>query len=376
MDSLPEKDIPTKAIVVQKPHAPFELRDVILDEVRAHEVLVQMKFTGICHTDLVVQDGDIPVGSYPAVLGHEGAGIIRRVGKDVQDLHVGDLALLSFASCMSCSVCKEGRKGSCAEFTYINFVGARGPESSPIRLPDGQRVRGQFFGQSSFSELAVVDARSVVKYSGEEKDLSFLAPLGCGYMTGAGTILNVLKPRTTSSVAVFGLGAVGLAAIMAAKMEGVQEIIAVDIVTWKLEMATKLGATHTIDPKQGDFLDAVHKRCPDGIEYIVDTTGSISMINNGIKALGHAGTLALVGVPKPTDQIEANAIDILSSCKRIIGVILGSTDPQEFLPRLLDMVQSGSFPVNLLSAVYPAKDVNQAIADMKAGKVIKPVLAW
>ncbi|KAK4949703.1 hypothetical protein LTR10_011544 [Elasticomyces elasticus] len=363
MDSLPEKDIPTKAIVVEKPHAPFELREVILDEVRSHE-------------DLVVQEGTIPVGSFPAVLGHEGAGIIRRVGNDVQNLHVGDLVLLSFSSCMSCSVCKQGRKGSCTHITDINFGGARGPESSPIRLPDGQRVRGQFFGQSSFSELAVVDARSVVKYDGEEKDLSFVAPLGCGYMTGAGTILNVLQPRISSSLAVFGLGAVGLAAVMAAKMEGVEEIIAVDIVTSKLDVATSLGATHTINPKQVDFLDTIRKRCPDGVEFIVDTTGAISMINDGIKALSHAGTLALVGVCKPTDQVEANAIDLLSSCKRVIGVILGSADPQEFLPRLLEMVQSGSFPVDRLSSVYPAKDVNQAIADMKSGKVIKPVLAW
>lgn len=271
----------------------------------------------------------MPVGSYPAVLGHEGAGIIKRVGKDVQDLQPGDLVLLSFSSCMDCSVCKEGRKGLCAHITNINFGGARGLESSPIRLPDGRRVRGQFFGQSSFSELAVVDVRSVVKYSGDENDLSFLAPLGCGYMTGAGTILNVLKPHPSSSLAVFGLGAVGLAAIMAAKVEKVKEIIAVDIIPSKLELATALGATHVINAKEGDVVQGIRNRCPGGVEYIVDTTGVISMINNGIKALSHAGTLALVGVPKPTDQLEANAIDLLTSCKRVIGVILGSASPQQ-----------------------------------------------
>lgn len=310
------------------------------------------------------------------------------MGKDVQAVQAGDYVLLSFASCMSCSTCKKRQKGSCAHITRLNFGGARGLENSPIRLPDGRRARGQFFGQSSFSELAIVDVRSVVKYSGSEKDLEFLAPLGCGYMTGAGTIFNVLRPPADCSVAVFGLGAVGLAAVMAARHEGVHEIIAVDIVESKLELATSLGATQVINSKQADILDAIRRTVPDGLDHIIDTTGSTLLMNKAIKALGHAGTLALVGVSGVTDQIEASSFDLLTSSKRIIGVILGSADPQQvclcryemeyarmrltglqLLPKLVEMVQSGSFPVNRLSTVYPAKHVKQAIADMKSGVV-------
>lgn len=277
----------------------------------------------------------MPIGSFPAVLGHEGAGVIRRLGADVQGLQVGDHVLLSFASCMDCPRCHEGQKGVCAQITRINFGGARGLEESPIRLPDGRRVRGQFFGQSSFSELSIVDVRSVVKYSGDEKDLSFLAPLGCGYMTGAGTIFNELRPKAKSTIAIFGLGAVGLAAVMAAKYKAVNDIIAVDNVPAKLELALSVGAKHVIDStKHTDIAQAIHGLYSDGVDYIMDTTGSSLLVNSGIKALGHAGTMALVGVFGPEDKLHVNALDLLTSCKSVVGIILGSADPQEVRRRL------------------------------------------
>ncbi|KIW16585.1 hypothetical protein PV08_03773 [Exophiala spinifera] len=359
-----EKDIPTRALVVDEPGGSFRLREVILDEVRRNEVL-----------DLVVQEGGMP-GPFPAVFGHEGAGVVRRVGSDVSHLQVGDLVLLSFSSCMRCSTCAEGRKGFCAHITNINFGGARGFDDSPIRLPNGQHVRGQFFGQSSFSELAIVDVRSVVKYDGREKDLSFLAPLGCGYHTGAGTVLNVLKPKPNSSMAVFGLGAVGLAALMTAKNENVQDIIAVDIVKSKLELASSLGATYCVDSKKEDLLTAIRAKFPDGIDFVIDTTGVITAINTGIKALGHAGTLALVGVPRPGAQIQGDGLELLTSCKTVLGSIQGASDPQKILPYLVEQYREGKFPVDKLCKVYPASEIDQAISDIKSGKVIKPVLAW
>ncbi|OAP61806.1 hypothetical protein AYL99_04009 [Fonsecaea erecta] len=235
------------------------------------------------------------------------------------------------------------------------LAAARAADGTPVSLPDGRRVRGQFFGQSSFSELAIVDVRSVVKFAGAENDLSFLARLGCGYMTGAGTIFNVLRPPATSALVVLGLGAVGLAA---------------------LELARSLGVRHVINSQQGDIAKSTCTRYPDGVGYIVDTTGSTSLITSGIKAPGHSGTLAVVGVSAPGTRTEIDPVDLLISCKRAIGVILGSADLQQLLPRLVKLVRPDEFPVRRLSKVYAAQDIDQAVADMEEGLTVKPVLAW
>ncbi|KAL1864809.1 hypothetical protein Plec18167_009641 [Paecilomyces lecythidis] len=379
MESLPERNIPTKALLVEKPGEPFVLQDIVLDEIRPNELLVEIKYAGICHTDLVVQEGKMPLGSYPAVLGHEGAGIIRKLGEGpgTSDLKIGDRVLLSYCSCLNCVACQEGRKGACENIAMINFAGTRGNEDSAISLPNGERVRGNFFGQSSFSKLAVVDSRSVVKYPGPVEDLSFLAPLGCGYMTGAATVLNVLKPKPRSSVAIFGLGAVGLCALMAAKYEEVREIVAIDILESRLQLAASLGATKTIDSRQYETVEAaIRDVLPQGVDYIVDTTGLAYVINNGIKALAHGGTFAIVGTPRPEALLEIQALDMLIHCKTLIGVTGGYCDPQKFIPRLIEMFQSGSFPVNKLHRTYPSSQLEEALQDMKSGKVVKPVLAW
>ena len=276
----------------------------------------------------------MPLGSYPAVLGHEGAGVVRRLGKGLEglDIGVGDRVLLSYSSCLNCSACKEGRKGACSSIATVNFVGTRGSEgeNSAVNLPNGGRVRGTFFGQSSFSKLAIVDARSVIKYSGSVEELAFLAPLGCGFMTGAATVLNVLKPKPASSLAIFGLGAVGLSVLMAAKAERVQEILAIDIVESRLQTAASLGATKTIDGREHESVEAaIREVLPDGADYIVDTTGLASMIDQGVRALGHGGTLAIVGTPRPQEQLRIEALDMLTGCKTVIGVTGGYCDPQK-----------------------------------------------
>ncbi|KAJ9607706.1 hypothetical protein H2200_007784 [Cladophialophora chaetospira] len=378
-ESLPETNIPTKALVVEKPGAPFVLQDVILDEVRPNELLVEIKYAGLCHTDLVAQAGLMPFGSYPAVLGHEGAGIVRRLGPGLENsgLEIGDRVLLGYSSCLDCSACKAGRKGGCESIAMINFIGTRGADDTSIRLASGEPVRGMFFGQSSFKQLAIVDFRSVVKYDGAVEDLAFLAPLGCGYLTGAATVLNVLRPKPTHSLAIFGVGAVGLCALMAAKSENLREVLAIDIVESKLEKAKSLGATRTIDPrKHENVVMAIHEILPQGVDYIIDTTGLTSMLNDGIKALAHGGTLAIVGTPRPQEELSVGALDMLIHCKTIVGVAGGFCNPQEYIPRLIKMFRAGHFPIEGLSTVYPPSKIQDAIQDMKSGKVIKPVLAW
>ena len=285
--------------------------------------------------DLVVQQGAMPIGSYPAVLGHEGLGTVRHVGCDVSDksLKEGDTVILSFHTCRQCRGCLEQRYGSCTKMTETNFLntGRKGPgAASPISLTDGTPVHGQFFGQSSLSNLAVVCENSVVKISAEPRDHQYLPALACGYLTGAGTVLNVLRPRSDCKVVVLGMGAVGLAAMFAAKALGVKDLVAVDLVEEKLQRALSLGATHAINTSKGQNLPSmVRERFPDGVDYIIDTTGVTKLLQMSVEALAHEGTLALVGVPPPGEMFQVNALDMLLSCKRIVGVIEGSSNPQK-----------------------------------------------
>ncbi|KAI8724233.1 PKS-ER domain-containing protein [Fusarium sp. LHS14.1] len=379
--SHPQKLV-SKAYVVAERGGPFELRDVVLDGLQPNEVLVEIEYTGLCHTDLVVQQGGMPIGGYPVVLGHEGLGTVRDVGSSVSDrsLKQGDTVVLSFHTCRNCRGCLGGRYGSCSQMTETNFVnpGRKGPgATSPISLPDGTPVFGQFFGQSSLGKMAVVCGNSVVKISAKPQDLAFLAPLACGYLTGAGTVLNVLQPRNDSKVAVLGMGAVGLAAMLAAKAVGVEHIVAVDLVDEKLQLAKSLGATHIIDTSNGlDLNTTIREKFPNGVDYIIDTTGVAKLLQASVEALSHEGTLALVGVPPPTATIQVNALDLLLSCKHIVGVIEGFYNPQKLIPELLELYYSGKFPIDRISKCYPAKDLDKAIQDLKEGRVIKPVLSW
>ncbi|KAJ5547900.1 Polyketide synthase enoylreductase [Penicillium frequentans] len=380
---IPEKQIPTKAFVIDAPGSPFVMQDVVLDEVRPHEVLIEMKYTGLCHTDIVVQKGAIPIGEFPAVLGHEGAGIVRRVGTAVKDktLVEGDQVFLSFTTCNKCTPCDEGRHGFCRQFMPINFAGVRGMSAadSPIKSTSGQPIRGQFFGQSSLSELAIVAETSIVKVSSgiSETDLAALSPLGCGYLTGAGTVLNVLKPKPSSRFVVLGMGAVGLSAMMAARALGVEDVVAVDIVDAKLELAKSLGASHTLNTKSvSDLAEGLREMFPDGVDHIIDTTGVVPLLQSSIKALGHEGMLAIVGVAPGGASMTIDPLDIMLNCKRIVGSIEGSANPAQILPQLIDLYKQGKFPVDKLAKVYKADAIEQALSDLHSGSIIKPVLDW
>lgn len=280
----------------------------------------------------------MPVGDYPAVLGHEGAGVVRRIGSAVKDktLKEGDLVFLSFTTCENCRFCQEGRKGFCSNFTNLNFAGVRGISvvDSPISSPDGKPIRGQFFGQSSLSKLAVVPQTSIVKSPAAagitEAEMASLAPLGCGYLTGAGTVLNVLNPKPSTRFVVLGMGAVGLAAMLAARALGVETVVAVDIVDAKLELAASFGATHTLNTKSvSDLAQGLREMFPDGVDQIIDTTGVIPLLQSSVKALGHAGTLAIVGVAPPGASLNIEPLEFMVNCKRVVGAIEGSADPAQ-----------------------------------------------
>ncbi|CAO2648155.1 Nn.00g090770.m01.CDS01 [Neocucurbitaria sp. VM-36] len=365
----------TKAYVVEKKGAPFVLRDVILDEVRPNEVLVEIKYTGLCHTDVVVQQDGMAVGMYPAVLGHEGVGVIKHVGSDIADesLLRGDTVLLSFHSRRRFKACMAGQCGGCPHMTKNNFIetARKGPgPKSPISLPDGAPIHGQFFGQSYLGKLAVVAETCVVKVPfARPSDLPFLAPLACGYLTGAGTVLNVLKPERDSKVVVLGMGAVGLAAVMAAKAVGIETVVGVDMVASKLELASALGVTYTVNTKKVSLDEDILAFCYDGADFIIDATGVATLHRPAVKALDRGGTLAFVSVPATTARLELE--DSTFCCRANASLVLLKGSP---IPRRV--VSSREIPHRPKLKCYPAERLSQAIEDLKSGTVMKPILSW
>ncbi|KAF2499009.1 AreB protein [Lophium mytilinum] len=359
--------------------ADFELTPIILDEVRPDEVLVEMKYSGICHTDIVLQQGLLPMVEFPAIFGHEGAGFVRSIGKDIgtDRFQVGDAVLLSFNHCGHCKPCASGHPASCLTFPEINHNAVRvSDRSTPARTKSGQPVRSQYFGQSSFSKLSVVNARCVVKCPFPDM-MHIYAPIGCGFQTGAGTVLNVLKPKKEHSLVVFGLGSVGLAALMAAKYLGTGRIIAVDIVDEKLNTAKELGATDILNStKHADIAQAIKETTKGGANYAIDCTGVLRVIESMIESLAPQSTAALVGVPPAGKKIQLDPLAFLSDSKKLIGVIEGDSNPTEFIPQLVELHQAGHFPIERLCRTYPVAKLNEAIHDLHTGEVIKPVIDW
>ena len=325
-------NIQTEALVVDEAKAEFKLTTVILDEVRPDEVLIEMKYSGICHTDVVLQQGLLPMVEFPAIFGHEGAGYIRAIGKDVKnkDLKVGDAALLSFNTCGTCKPCSTGHPAFCLTHPQVNHNAVRiSDRSTPARLENGRTVRSQYFGQSSFSKMSVVNEKCVVKCPHPEK-MDIYAPIGCGFQTGAGTVLNVLRPGAEDSIVIFGLGSVGLAALMAAKHIGAGQIIAVDIVKDKLDMAKELGATDVVNSKESpNVIQAIKDKTKGGATFAVDCTGILRVIEDMIECIAPLGTAALVGVPPAGAKIKIDPLQFLLENKKFIGVIEGDSDPEE-----------------------------------------------
>lgn len=251
-----------------------------------------------------------------------------------KSLKEGDQVFLSFTTCNSCFSCKEGNLGLCRQFMPLNFAGVRGMAAaeSPISFFDGKPIRGQFFGQSSMGKLAIVPETSIVKspasFGVTEADMGPLSPLGCGYLTGAGTVLNILKPKLSQSLVVLGMGAVGLSALLAARAQGMENLVAVDIVDAKLELAASLGASHKINSKEvPDLAQGLRELFPDGVDYVIDTTGVAPLMESSVKALGHGGTLVIVGVARAGSSLNIDPLDLMVNCKRVVGAIEGSSNP-------------------------------------------------
>jgi len=361
----------TKAAVVQAQGEPFTLTEVELDEPREDEVLVRMVATGLCHTDLTVGHF-LPPEMFPNVFGHEGAGVVERLGPGVEGLEEGDHVVMSFRSCRSCAKCLAGLVGYCDQTLMLNYMGMR-MDGSTSMSRDGSPVFGNFFGQSSLAAHALAYGDNCVKVD-PALDLSLVAPYGCGFQTGAGTVLNVIRPGSDDSLVVYGVGAVGLAAIAAARAEGVESVVAVDPLESRRAVAEKLGAV-SLDPTTVDsVVDRVKELTGGGASYGIDTTALPEVVKQAQQSLAVRGTLVALGLGAPEYAIDA--IDLLQAGKTVTSSIEGDSDPQEMLPRLLGMRAAGTFPMDDLVTTYPADEINAAVADVTSGAVVKPVLVW
>lgn len=342
-----------------------------LSDPKADEVLIKIVATGICHTDLSIanQEMETPL---PIALGHEGAGIVEKVGPGVTEFEKGDHVIVTFAVCNECKSCLTGNTGACENYGPLNFGGTM--RDGTTRLSQNSEDVYNFFGQSSLSTFSISHTSNVVKVN-KELDLSILGPLGCGIQTGAGTILNKLQPEFGSSLTVFGAGGVGLSAVMAGNIVGCSEVIAVDINNERLELAKQLGATHTINSKEVKDVEGRIKEVTNGgSTYAFDTTGIPDVINQGIKGLAQEGTMALVAIGGPV-EIDVNNDLIMKNCS-VVGVTQGLSVPKIFLPQLISYYEKGQFPFDKLIKKYPFRELNQALEDMKSGETIKPVILF
>lgn len=360
-----------KAALLREEGSPFSIEEVELMEPKANEVLIKIVASGVCHTDAVARDQLIPI-PLPAVLGHEGAGIVEKVGEGVSSVEPGDHVVLSYASCGKCENCLDGHPSLCTQFVTLNFLGKMSDDTHRIQeVGHHDRPISTFFGQSSFATYAVAHERNVVKVD-KDVELALLGPLGCGIQTGSGTVLNKLKPEFGSSIAIYGCGAVGLSAVMAAKIAGCAQIIAVDIHQNRLELALELGATHALNSREMDLVEEIRRITGGGSHYGVETTGVSTVVRQATQALRTRGTLAIVGV---TGEVTFNVNDdIMSQGKTVVGVIEGDAVPQLFIPKLIEYYKQGRFPFDKLIKFYSFDQINEAFADSEKGVTIKPVL--
>ncbi|MCW5652188.1 NAD(P)-dependent alcohol dehydrogenase [Hydrogenophaga sp.] len=349
---------------------PLAIETVTLEPPRVGEVLVRVVATGICHTDVAVRDGEMPMPA-PGILGHEGAGVVVAAGGD-SAFKAGDPVIMSFAHCGQCRACLLGRPSDCTRFFALNFNGHR-PDGSCCHSQAGQRIFGHFFGQSSFATHALVDERYLVPVPAD-LPLESLGPLGCGIQTGAGAVLQWMKPVWGSSLAVFGLGAVGMSALMAAKLQGCDPLIAVDVQPARLALALELGATHVLDARSGDVTEQIRALTGGlGADHVVEAIGNPKHVNGCLAAVRSRGSVALLGAPRAGETVALDSITLMRGLT-IKSVVEGDAVPRVFIPELLRLHRAGRFPFEKLLRFYDFSQINEAIDAMNRGEVIKPVL--
>jgi aryl-alcohol dehydrogenase len=359
----------TAAISYDDRPAPL-LERVELDAPQPGELRVKIAATGICHSDLYFHgDFGSMFSPKPMVLGHEGAGIVEAVGVGVTGFEVGDHVVLSGSSCGHCANCHAGQTVYCTDMIKLCFAGMRADGTSPISQ-DGRRVAGAFFGQSSFATHVIATERTAVKVP-RSAPLHLLGPLGCGMITGAGSVIGALGVRPGQSIAVFGAGGVGLAAVMAARIAGAARIVAIDIDESRLDLARSLGATDAVLSDDGTA-DALRSLLPSGFDFAFISAQPNPVFDTAVACLAVQGTAGFV--IQPSADWSPNMLHMLTGGRKLQGIIGGNVNPKLFIPLLIDYWERGLFPFDRLITEFRFDQIGDAWEQYRTGKVIKPVL--
>lgn len=358
-----------KAAVVFEKGLPFQMSELDLDEPKTGEVRVRVSACGVCHTDEVARQQIIPV-PLPAVFGHEGSGVIEAVGPGVTSFKTGDRVGFSYGYCGTCEACRRGMPYGCEENRRLNFSGTQFDGTK--RLHDKGRDVSSFFGQGAFATHAVVHVNNLIHVP-DDIDLALVAPMGCGIQTGAGAVLNYLKPDPASAIIITGCGPVGLSAVMAAKIAGCTTIIACDVIDSRLDMAVQLGATHVINSKNVEnVVEEVKKMTRIGAHYAIDCTGIGACVRQSLNCVRSLGTCVVLGATQELTIHVEN--ELMGTGKKLVGIVEGCSIPQLFIPQLLAYYKKGMFPFDKLITYYDFKDIAEAFEDTHKGQVIKAVL--
>jgi aryl-alcohol dehydrogenase len=360
------------AAVFEKLCTPLNVTEVEIDEPGPGEALVKIVATGVCHTDALARDGDMPFPA-PGVLGHEGAGIVEAVGAGVTNVAVGDKVVIGWPWCGRCRNCLEGQPRYCLQLGPLVIAGSRADGTTALRRLDGSPLHSHFFGQSSFASYSICAASALVPVDADA-DVALLGPLACGISTGAGAVLNALRPFTGSSIVIYGAGAVGLSAVMAARLTPATHIIAVDRLAARLALASELGATETIDVSTGlDPVATVTEICGGPADFAMDCAGNLNVLRQAGDSIGMRGTVALIGGAPAGAAFSMDHQSTLWG-KKVVGILGGEGRSESLINTLITLNKQGRFPYDRLIQTFPLDQVNEALEASHRGDVIKPVL--
>jgi len=348
---------------------------VALSPPQAGEVEVAIRAAGVCGSDLHVVKGEWDVPT-PVVLGHEGAGVVTRVGEGVADLREGDHVVLSWVpQCGRCRQCEAGRPWQCELVaTVVAPGGVLHDGTSRWRGEDGAEVLHHYLGVSSFAERVVVPASGAVKIR-DDAPLDVVAVVGCAVATGVGAVWNTAEVPEGATVAVIGCGGVGLSVVQGARLARAARIVAVDLSAEKLEVARRLGATDAVDASAGDPVAALRAVVPEGLDFVFDAIGRTETTEQAIAALGLGGAAVVVGLPPAGSSARFDPLVLAEANQRILGSNYGSVDPQRDVPRLIDLYMDGQLDLDaLVSGRRPLDEVAEALDDLAAGRVLRTLL--
>jgi Zn-dependent alcohol dehydrogenase len=352
---------------------PLEIQDLELVEPGPGEVLVEISHAGLCHSDLSVINGSRP-RVMPMVMGHEASGVVREVGPTVHDLAPGDHVVFSFVPvCGHCLPCATGRPALCENGAAANTAGTLLAGHRHFKDAAGQELN-HHLGVSAFSRYTVAAQESLVKIE-PNVPLEKAALFGCAVMTGVGAVMNTARVEPGTSVAVFGLGGVGLSAVLGARASGAWPIVAVDLLEAKLALAERMGATHTVNAKDGDPVQAIKDLTSGGVQYAFESVGNERVLVQSYQATQRGGTTITVGLPHPSKKFAVSAVSLVAEERTVKGSYMGSAVPKRDIPRYVALYQAGMLPVDLLHTGTIALDeINAAFDALAKGEAVRQVI--